>query len=55
VPTSPPGGPSSTYLDEIDRRFAGWPRLRVLQLEQDVSDAPSLAAIEQQLGPLLDR
>jgi arsenite/tail-anchored protein-transporting ATPase len=40
------------YLDEIDQRFAGWPRLRVLQLERDVADAVSLAAIEAQLAPL---
>lgn len=40
------------YLDEIDERFAGWPWLRMHQLERDVADAPSLAAIERQLAPL---
>jgi arsenite/tail-anchored protein-transporting ATPase len=40
------------YLDEIDRRFAGWPRLRVVQLDRDVSDAGSLERIRQQLGGL---
>jgi arsenite/tail-anchored protein-transporting ATPase len=42
------------YLDELDRRFAGWPRVRVTQLDRDVSDARSLAAVETQLTALLD-
>jgi arsenite/tail-anchored protein-transporting ATPase len=41
------------YLDEIDRRFAGWPRVRVTQLDRDVADAGSLAAVEAQLTTLL--
>jgi arsenite/tail-anchored protein-transporting ATPase len=45
----------ASYLEEVDRRFAGWPRIRVTQLDRDVADERSLAAVESQLAPLLER
>jgi arsenite-transporting ATPase len=38
------------YLDEIDRRFAQIPRLRVSQLPTDVSGLADLERVAQQLG-----
>jgi arsenite-transporting ATPase len=37
------------YLDEIDRRFARLPRVRVLQLAQDVHGLSSLSDVARHL------
>jgi arsenite/tail-anchored protein-transporting ATPase len=41
------------YLEEIDRRFATHARIRVTQLERDVSDAAALDAVARQLAGLV--
>jgi arsenite-transporting ATPase len=40
------------YLDEIERRFAHLPRLRIAQLESDVHGIPQLEAFGREIGRL---
>ena len=39
------------YLDEIERRFAKWPRVRVPQLPTDVHGVKTLEALSEILVP----